>query len=90
MTRSIISIDVVGSCPHAGIGLSGRGLKLGDSLIDARRIYLLQSYFGTTPSDTSPGPFRWSDWAPTLQVDFDKSGKVNHMKLTWQCVQTCF
>jgi hypothetical protein len=88
----IVSIDVVDGHPDSGIGTTGRGLKLGDAIGDARRIYGLHPYFGTTLPDSNgiPGMFIGNDFKPHLQIDFDKVGKVNHMKLTNPCVPFCF
>ena len=88
----IVSIDVVGAHPDFGIGTTGRGLKLGDAIGDARRIYGLRPYFGTTLPDNNgiPGMFIENDFEPHLQIDFDKVGKVNHIKLTNPCVPFCF
>jgi hypothetical protein len=68
--------------------MTGRGLKLGATISDVRRAY---SPFGATLSenDTRAMPFL-DDFAPILQIDFDKAGKVHHMKLTNQCVPFCF
>lgn len=85
---AIESIDVLGFCPNPSVGMTGRGLKLGATISDARRVY---SPFGATLSenDTRAMPFLY-DFAPLLQIDFDKAGKVHHMKLTNQCVPNCF
>jgi hypothetical protein len=91
-THMIMSIDVAGAHPDSGIGTTGRGLKLGDTIGDARRTYGLRPYFATTLPDNNgiPGMFIGNDFEPHLQIDFDKVGKVNHMKLTNRCVPFCF
>lgn len=88
----IMSIDVVGAQPDFRIGTTGRGLRLGDAIGVARRIYGLRPYVGTTlPGNNGiPGMFIGNDFEPHLQIDFDKAGKVNHMKLTNPCVPSCF
>jgi hypothetical protein len=88
----IMSIEVVGVHPDSGIGATGRGLKLGDAIGDARRIYGLRSYYGTPLPDNNgiPGMFIGNDFEPHLQIDFDKVGNVNRMKVTNPCVSFCF
>jgi hypothetical protein len=82
----ITQVDVWGTHADAEVGTTGRGLELGDAISDARRTYGLRSYFGTTITGNnndgwaaSVGPL---DYAPTLTIDFDKDGKINHMRLT--------
>ena len=59
---------------------------------DARRIYGLRSYYGTPLPDNNgiPGMFIGNDFEPHLQIDFDKVGNVNRMKVTNPCVSFCF
>jgi hypothetical protein len=90
--KKIMSIDVVGEDRTFGMGTTGRGLRLGDTIGNARRIYGLRPYFGATLPDNNgiPGMFIGNDFEPHLQIDFDKVGKVNHIKLTNPCVPFCF
>ncbi len=83
--NTIESIDVWGTGPDGEIGTTGRGLKLGDSVSEARRIYGLRLYFGVTLSEKSSSPFLSPNGCPLapepiLRVDFDKTGRINHMK----------
>jgi hypothetical protein len=79
----IRSVDVWGTHPHAEIGTTGRGLKLGDLISDAGRIYGLRLYFGATlPNDRASWASFRDYGAPSLTIDFDKDGRVNHMRLT--------
>jgi hypothetical protein len=80
----IESMDVRGTRPQGVMGTTGRGLKLGNSIRDARRIYNLGVYFGITQSERGSSPFLSPNGCPLapepiLKVDFDKQGRVNHM-----------
>jgi hypothetical protein len=80
----ITRIEVWGSRPDGEIGTTGRGLKLGDTIADARRVYGLKLYFGVTLSEKDnpcgsslnrtsfPGYFSFT-------LDFDKEERVKHM-----------
>ncbi len=83
----ITQVDVWGRRSDAHIGKTGRGLELGDTISDARRIYGLRSYFGTTLPEVdrqiwapSPGVCN-----PILGIDFNEHGNVNHMSLVESC-----
>jgi hypothetical protein len=91
----ITSVEVWGSRPDAEVGTTGHGLKLGDSIADARRLYGLRLYFGVTVSEKD-NPCRPIDsryqpvmptFSPTLSVEFDEREQVNHMVflLTNEC-----
>jgi hypothetical protein len=82
--RSIVSIDVWGDCPNSPMGVTGRGLRLGATIGRANRVY---APFGNALSTTGA---LFDDSAPTLQIDFDKTRKVNHLKLTNPCVPMCY
>lgn len=73
----IESIDVWGTAPVGDMCTTGRGLKLGDSIRDVRRIYALRLYFGITLPERTPPCLG----EPILEVDLNKAGKINHMKV---------
>jgi len=78
---SITRIDVWGTTPDSGIGTTGRGLKLGATIDDARRLYI------RFPADSDPTLKGYSYWdcapsRPVLGIDFGKGGRIDHMKLT--------
>jgi hypothetical protein len=80
---TIRSVDVWGTRPHAEIGTTGRGLKLGDLMSDAGRIYGLRLYFGATLPNDHVFWAAFRDYvAPSLTIDFDNNRRVNHMRLT--------
>ncbi len=83
----ITSVEVWGSRPDGEVGTTGRGLKLGDSVTDARRLYGLRLYFGVTVSENSPcrrirslDPGPMSSFSPMLFLGFDGEQRVHHMK----------
>jgi len=78
----IRSVDVWGTHPHAEIGRTGRGLKLGDLISDAEGIYRLVYFGATIPNDRSSWAAFQDYGVPSLTIDFDKDGRVNHMRLT--------
>jgi hypothetical protein len=83
MEPPIRSVDVWGTHRHAEIGTTGSGLKLGDLISDAGRIYGLRLYFGAAlPNDRASWAAFQDYGAPSLTIDFDKDGRVNHMRLT--------
>lgn len=88
----IESIDVLGTHPDDEVGVTGRGLKLGDVIGDLRRIYSLREYFGATlPENDSPLQVSARKLSGAiLNVDFDKTGRVNHMKLAHSCMPPCW
>jgi hypothetical protein len=83
---SILSGEVWGTRPAANIGITGRGLKLGDTIADARRIYGLRLYLGVTQSEL-PRRILLSDACESLdhrtslEIGFDESGRVRHMRI---------
>jgi hypothetical protein len=84
----IEKIDVRGTSPDSEIGATGRGLKLGASIADARHIYSPLHSRGNVPenADRIPvGPVALPPdhcrSAPTLEIDFDQQGDVDHMQL---------
>ncbi len=85
----ITQVDVWGTHPGAEVGTTGSGLKLGDSIRDVRRIYRLRPYFGTFIPEDNNNSQPWasspSGCEPTLAIDFDEDGKINHMSLTGFC-----
>jgi len=81
-SSKITQVDVWGTHADNGVGVSGHGLKLGDTIDDAWQVYGLRSYVGATiPADSLP----WARCEPTLVIDFDKNRKVNHMALGMSC-----
>ena len=77
----IREVEAWGTNPAGDMGTTGRGLKLGDSIKDARRIYELRQHFGITLSDN----VRCGDYAeypPTLVLDFDQNNRLNHLAFT--------
>ena len=78
----IMEVEAWGTSPAGDLGTTGRGLKLGDSIKDARRIYGLRLHFGITLSDN----VRCGDYAeypPTLALDFDHDDRLNHMAFSF-------
>jgi hypothetical protein len=83
MEPPIRSVDVWGTHPHAEIGTTGRGLNLGDLISNAGRIYGLRLYLGAIFINDHAFRTAYQDYrAPSLTIDFDKDGRVNHMRLT--------
>jgi len=85
ITPKIMKIDVWGTAAESRVDKTGRGLRLGDTVDDARRIYRLRSYFGTTlpePSGSFLSGLNGSNFGPILEVNFNSDGKINHMQLT--------
>jgi hypothetical protein len=84
----ITRVEVWGLRSDGEAGTTGNGLKLGDTLSDARRVYGLRLYFGITLSENenqcrpvfplAPGPM--SSFSPTLSLGFNKEGRLNHIK----------
>lgn len=74
------SAEVWGKKPAGNIGTTGRGLHLGDRLADVRRIYGGR-FIKTKHKDGSFHlTIQWED-ETTLDLDFDKTGYINHMHL---------
>lgn len=87
----ISQVDVWGTQADAGIGSTGRGLKLGDTIADAQRIYRLSLY-----SETSFPEANRQNWAPhiarsasigsfpagnsVLEIQFDSNSRVSHLR----------
>jgi hypothetical protein len=93
--NGFFSIEVWGSHNENGYGISGEGLRLGDRLNDAQHIYgrrLRETHFSSAPGRPFGSSFLVSigPEAPTLEIGFDRSGLVTHMKLTNPCVPFCF
>ena len=59
-------LDVWGTRPAGVIGTTGRGLKLGDAIGQARLLYRHRAASNNSAS---------------LEIDFDRRGRVNHMQL---------
>ena len=81
--RRIASIDVWGRHPAGIMGRTGRGLRLGDPVSEARRSYGLGLFFGVTASEKGGPQFDFEGcglhaegW---LQIDLDGSQRVTHM-----------
>jgi hypothetical protein len=83
----IESVDVLGAHPDGTVGTTGRGLKLGDSIRDVRRIYGLRLYFGTTVSENKRPQFARTGpgCRPSLEIDFDEARVVKNLRLTLAC-----
>ena len=90
--RGIEQIDVWGTHADAAVGSTGRGLKLGDTVTQARCIYRLPMCFASSVPDSHPFTEANPDayYQPVLEVDFDKGGKVNHMRLINPCALACY
>ncbi len=84
-SSGIDSVYVRGTRPCGEIGTTGRGLKLGDTMSNARRVYGLRPYFGATvPQErhlTWISPGCSTDDRTRLQVDLDEAGKINGMRI---------
>jgi hypothetical protein len=79
---SILRIDVWGARSEGTRGMSGHGLKLGDTVENAKRIYHLRSPFATTFPTSDIFRLAYAEaFGPTVEINFDSDGKVNHMKL---------
>jgi hypothetical protein len=74
----ITSIDVRGTRPDCVFGSTGRGLKLGDRIDDAKRIYPLRY----SPGIWLPGYPRDCRMHPTLEIDINSAGTISHMTLS--------
>ncbi len=74
------SAEVWGAKPAGSIGITGRGLKLGDTLADVRRIYGGRFIKAKHNDGTFHLTIQWED-ETTLDLDFDKTGHINHMQL---------
>jgi len=77
----ITRVEVWGSRPDGEIGTTGRGLKLGETIADARRVYGLRLRFGVTLSEKGR-PCRlgnYIEFSPTLSLEFNDEQRVNHM-----------
>jgi hypothetical protein len=93
----IISIDVWGKQAQAGLGITGAGLRLGDRLEDAKRIYGSRLKNGT-PSGLGSEPLFGGLTAsvttgaesPALEIDSDKAGRITHLRLVDPCVPPCW
>ena len=97
INSGIFSIDVWGNPDPAGVGVTGEGLRLGDQLKDAKRIYGSRLKNGTPSgfgSEPLLGGFRASVMtgadSPTLEIEFDKAGRITHLKLVNPCVPFCW
>ena len=77
------SAEVWGTKPAGGIGITGRGLKLGATLADVRRLY--GARFSKTRHDdgTLQVIVQWQD-ETTLYLYFDRRGHIDHMHLLAQ------
>lgn len=78
---SIIRVDVWGTAPDSTIGATGRGLRLGATIDDARRLYVRFA------ADIAPAKEWYWDCPPSdtkLEIDFNKNGRIDHMKLTME------
>jgi hypothetical protein len=84
---TIMSIEVWGGCSNSSMGLTGRGLMIGSSAGDAKRVY---SPFGAQLSTTTSTIPTTGSTAPTLQIEFGEAGNVTRMKLSNPCVPYCF
>jgi hypothetical protein len=74
MNKPPVSIEVNGSDPD-GFCTTGRGLKLGDSLADVRRLYGKRYDVRSTGKGKRTITIQWKDES-TLLVDLTKSGHV--------------
>jgi hypothetical protein len=74
------SVEVWGAKPTGKLGITGRGLNLGATLNDVRRVYGIR--FNTSRHDdgTIQLIVQWQD-ETTLYLYFDETGHVNHMHL---------
>ena len=98
-SSAIVSIDVWGKHSDGEIGTTGAGLKLGGSLRDARRIYGDRFNYEphgfpylATPFDPPDRGFvpKLQLGSPVLEVDFDQTGTITHLKLTNPCGRGCW
>jgi hypothetical protein len=82
--HSILRIDVWGAYPEGLPGITGRGLRLGDTAEDAKRTYRLPSCYGTTLfARGKPSLYPSSEtFGQALEINFDSEGMINHFKLT--------
>lgn len=90
-THGAYAIDVWGSHPVGNVGMTGLGLRLGDSWAKMKRIYgphcQCGRYRGGTGAQNTHG-FEYSyyatyQWGPvaSLSVDADAQGRIVHMQL---------
>jgi hypothetical protein len=83
----IMRVDVLGRPPDDEIGSTGKGLKLGDTIQEAKRIYLPISKTNSLPE------WNWNFSTPdcpiprsNLELHFDKQGGIDHMNLSNEAV----
>ena len=74
------SVEVWGTAPDRSIGKTGMGLRLGDTLLDLRRIYGDRFEKKTLVNDTVMVTVQWQD-ETTLYVYFNNHGQINHLHL---------
>lgn len=70
-----IVVDVWGQHGGAKMGITGRGLSIGDDLAKVKKLY--GNHFQTNPHSVT---LQWKD-ETTLSVDFSNDGHITHMQL---------
>lgn len=78
----VFEIDVWGGKAKKEIGVTGKGIALGDSLLKVLKTYEKPTSQEKNPSNKISNYFiRWEDGAH-LDVDFDQNGRINHIQLS--------
>ena len=74
------SVEVWGRRPVVILGITGRGLRLGDTLAEVREIYGERFSKYQQEDGTLQVTVQWQD-ETTLYLYFDHSGKIDHIHL---------
>ena len=72
-------VEVWGTKPDGKLGRTGKGLALGDTIDRLREVYGTR-YIEKLANGVHTVSIEWRD-TTGLQVEFDKNGRVNHMRL---------
>jgi hypothetical protein len=74
-------IDVWGDAPRGALGVTGRGLQLGDTLERQKAIYGDRYSLPYAEKGTTSVQMDWED-GTELTVDYGPDGHSNHIRLT--------
>jgi hypothetical protein len=77
----LYAVEVWGARPTSdGVGVTGAGLALGDTIEKVKKCYGDRFFKGKTSNGTTYLQIEWTD-DTQLNIDFDNSGRIAHMQL---------